>query len=130
MGIIFFQKFTLSLLKFDFGLILVVKKIILKFFLMSLIFLSFPCFSAPFMNGDISIGETLHKENCSSCHNGMVPGGNGSEIYMSEFRAIKTSSKLKSQVEFCANQNDIAWFEEEIDSVSRFLNDNFYKFSY
>jgi hypothetical protein len=82
----------------------------------------------PFPNGNLVLGEKLHNEYCKACHNGMIPGGNGDELYLSELRSIITASKLISQVEFCASQNNIAWFEEEIESVSKYLNDNFYSF--
>ncbi|OUT96859.1 MAG: hypothetical protein CBC01_07580 [Betaproteobacteria bacterium TMED41] len=124
----FFYNLARSVAKAFCIFILHVKKILLKIFWLCSIFLSFPCFADPFMAGDLVLGEKLHKESCSSCHDGMVPGGNGDELYLSEFRAINSSSKLKSQVEFCANQNGVAWFEDEIESVSRYLNNNFYKF--
>lgn len=110
-------------------------KMIFKFFrfklLVLFVVLSFikPSFADPFSLGDVVLGEKLHNQICKNCHDGMVPGGNGNELYLSELRAISTSSKLISQVEFCANQSGATWFEEEIVSVSKFLNDNFYKFS-
>ncbi len=106
-----------------------------KFFFKVLYFFSlflFSCtsFAGPFDTGDIELGDDLHNKNCTSCHDGMVPGGNGNEIYLSEFRTIKSSGKLRSQVEFCSNQNNIVWFEEEVESVSKYLNKNFYKFTH
>ncbi len=108
----------------------------MKYFLCclkSILTLIFLCFSFntcadPFAIGDFDFGKKLHDESCSSCHNGMFPSGNGDELYSSDFRSISNSSKLRSQVEFCANQNNFIWFDEEIDSVSKFLNDNFYQF--
>ena len=58
----------------------------------------------------------------------MMPDGQGNDLYLPEFRSITNSVKLSSQVEFCANQNDLFWFEEEVESVSKFLNESFYKF--
>ena len=102
-----------------------------RFLVLFFVFLSIikPSFADPFSLGDVVLGEKLHNQICKNCHDGMVPGGNGNELYLSELRAISTSSKLISQVEFCANQSGATWFEEEIVSVSKFLNDNFYKFS-
>ncbi len=69
------------------------------------------CFADPFNTGDVIMGKNLHNLNCVSCHNGMVPGGDGHELYLSDLRSIVTAPKLRSQVEFCANQNNIVWFE-------------------
>ena len=121
--------------KVFFGFLFSWHKMIFKFFrfklLVFFVVLSFitPSFADPFSLGVVFLGEKLHNQVCKNCHDGMVPGGNGNELYLSELRAISTSSKLISQVEFCANQSGATWFEEEIVSVSKFLNDNFYKFS-
>ena len=98
-------------------------------FIFFILFFIQSSFADPFSSGDVALGENLHNQNCKTCHDGMVPGGDGNELYLSELRVISTSSKLISQVEFCANQNGLTWFEEEIESVSKYLNDNFYNLS-
>ena len=99
------------------------------FFFVTLISFQISTFSAPFSAGSFKVGKELHDKNCISCHNGMMPDNKGNDLYLPEFRSITTSVKLNSQVEFCANQNDLFWFEEEIESVSKFLNESFYKFT-
>ena len=87
-----------------------------------------PTLANPFDAGNISNGLQLHQEGCNSCHNSMFPDGNGNEIYTKDIRKINTSKKLYSMVEFCAGNNNLGWFEEEIIDVSKYLNDSFYKF--
>ncbi|NBT01674.1 MAG: hypothetical protein EBS61_14025 [Betaproteobacteria bacterium] len=51
-------------------------------------------------------GAALHQRNCASCHNGMFPGGKGEMLYSADFRKI----------------------DEEIDAVTQWLNQGFYRF--
>ena len=128
--IIFISKKIFFLFRFHFFWHSMIFKVFKFKLLALLVVLSIikPSFADPFSLGDVVLGENLHNQICKNCHDGMVPGGNGNELYLSELRAISTSSKLISQVEFCANQSGATWFEEEILSVSKYLNDNFYKF--
>lgn len=85
--------------------------------------------SAPlFPKGDPAKGAALHKSKCVSCHNSMMPTGKGEELYSEDFRKMKSASELRTMVEFCANRTRSGWFEEEIEHVSRYLNDQHYKF--
>jgi mono/diheme cytochrome c family protein len=69
---------------------------------------------------DINIGKELHQENCLECHN--------SELYERADRTVKTLKHLRSQVLFCAVNNDVEWFDEEIDDVTAYLNAFYYLF--
>jgi len=84
--------------------------------------------AGPFDEGNKKNGNALHGEKCSSCHDSMFPNGKGDDIYDEDLRKIKSSKALYSMVEFCANNNGLAWFEEEIIDVSKYLNQKFYKF--
>ena len=86
------------------------------------------CSAAPFEQGNAKNGKVLHEENCQSCHNSMFPNGKGDEIYDKDLQKIKSVKSLYSMVEFCASNNGLPWFEEEIFDVSRYLNDKFYNF--
>ena len=102
----------------------------LRYRLCAIIFLTIcsATLGAPFDNGDAKNGDLLHAESCSSCHNSMFPDGTGNEIYDRDLRKIKSSKSLYAMVEFCANNNGLAWFEEEITDVSKYLNQRFYDF--
>ena len=69
---------------------------------------------------DISIGKELHQENCLECHK--------PELYERPERTVKTLKHLRSQVLFCAVNNDVEWFDEEIDDVTAYLNAFYYLF--
>ncbi len=69
---------------------------------------------------DISLGKELHQEYCLECHN--------SELYERADRTVKTLKHLRSQVLFCAVNNDVEWFDEEIDDVTAYLNAFYYLF--
>ncbi len=69
---------------------------------------------------DINVGKELHRENCLECHK--------SEIYERPDRTVKTLKHLRSQVLFCAVNNDVEWFDEEIDDVTAYLNTFYYLF--
>ena len=130
----FLHRLNMSLLQyvaynFFFIIISFFKKFLKTNILIIYLLLIQPSFADPFSSGDVVLGQGLHNQNCKSCHDGMVPGGNGNDLYLFELRAISSSAKLHAQVEFCANQNGLTWFEDEIVSVSKFLNVNFYKFS-
>ena len=84
--------------------------------------------ASPFVEGNTKNGNVLHDENCRSCHDSMFPNGKGDDIYDEDLRKIKSSKALYSMVEFCATNNGLAWFEEEVIDVSKYLNQTFYKF--
>ena len=69
---------------------------------------------------DISLGKGLHQESCLECHK--------SELYERADRTVKTLKHLRSQVLFCAVNNDVEWFDEEIDDVTAYLNAFYYLF--
>ena len=69
---------------------------------------------------DINVGKELHQENCLECHK--------SELCERTDRTVKTLKHLRSQVLFCAVNNDVGWFDEEIDDVTAYLNTFYYLF--
>lgn len=75
-----------------------------------------------------SDGAALHQKSCASCHNGMFPGGKGEMIYSAEFRKITQLTQLRQRVETCASRVNAGWFDEEIDGVTQWLNQRFYRF--
>jgi mono/diheme cytochrome c family protein len=81
-----------------------------------------------FAKGNAEIGAKLHAKTCASCHNSMMPDGKGEELYSEDFRKTTDAGKLKTMVQLCATRTNSGWFDEEIEHVSRYLNDNYYKF--
>ena len=66
------------------------------------------------------VGELLHTENCQSCHQ--------AEVYTSPDRIVKNFPQLQQRVKQCELMNDLMWFEEEVDAVTSYLNQNYYLF--
>jgi mono/diheme cytochrome c family protein len=72
-------------------------------------------------------GRVLHEQNCVACHaQGFGPDGSG--IYTRANRRVNTLSSLENQVNFCQNNLGLAWFEEEVGSVVKYLNQQYYRF--
>ncbi len=72
-------------------------------------------------------GKTLHEQHCDGCHANML-GGDGSLLYTRNNRRINDMSELHNQVRRCENRLGLKWFEDDIEKVITYLNDNYYKF--
>ncbi len=69
---------------------------------------------------DIENGQTLHKGHCTRCHD--------TEIYTRPDRIVNNLEELKNRVQQCELTIELAWFEEEVNDVTEYLNSYFYKF--
>jgi len=69
---------------------------------------------------DINHGKSLQQENCMRCHD--------DSIYTREERRVTTLDALQRQVQRCETNLDLAWFPEDVDAVTEYLNTSFYKF--
>jgi mono/diheme cytochrome c family protein len=70
--------------------------------------------------GDPGKGQELHYENCLSCH--------GTEAYTRADRKIASLDSLITQVNRCNVSLGTGWFDDEVESVANYLNENYYKF--
>ena len=70
---------------------------------------------------DVEFGKDLHDNNCTACHN-------KPEFYTHKDRKRKTYESLEHQVRNCDNTLDLAWFDEEIEDVTYYLNVTYYRF--
>ncbi len=66
-------------------------------------------------------GEALYQNHCTSCHQ--------SEVYTRPDRKIGTYEALQRQVQRCELALNLRWFDEEIDAVTRYLNQHYYRFA-
>jgi len=64
--------------------------------------------------------EALHEEHCVSCH--------GSEVYTREDRRVQSREALASQVRMCEQNLGLTWFDDDVDAVTRLLNQKYYQF--
>lgn len=72
-------------------------------------------------------GKELHEENCLSCHARMFDG-EASRIYTRDDRMIDSLDGLRSQVQRCESQLGLRWFEDDINAVATYLNEEYYRF--
>lgn len=70
---------------------------------------------------DGSMGQKLHTENCMKCHD--------TSVYTRENRIVHSYRELKERIRQCELSNDLAWFDEEVEAVANYLNENFYHFA-
>lgn len=74
----------------------------------------------PVHAADPALGKKLHQENCISCH--------GTEVYTRENRMIGSMDSLITQVNRCNVNLGTGWFDDEVEAVATYLNENYYKF--
>ncbi|MFA7522672.1 MAG: cytochrome c [Halothiobacillaceae bacterium] len=75
---------------------------------------------------DISWGGELFAQNCSECH--MVPHDDAWFQARAEAGGISDYDSLRSQVQGCANNFNLPWFDEEVEAVSAYMNEQYYGF--
>jgi len=74
---------------------------------------------------DVAAGQKLHEAKCSSCH--ATP--HTAEFYTSRVgKNYKTRDSLRTMVQACANHFNIDWFDEDVDAVTAYLNQSYYKY--
>ncbi|HQT43360.1 MAG TPA: hypothetical protein PLD79_05130 [Halothiobacillus sp.] len=73
---------------------------------------------------DPNWGASLHTEHCANCHT----APHNAAFYTSHRgKKIQNPASLRTMVEGCANHFNIAWFEEENEAVTNYLNVTYYK---
>ena len=65
-------------------------------------------------------GKAIYNKSCTGCH--------GTDVFTRPDRRVKNMSKLKSRVKQCSYAVEAKWFDEEINAVTDYLNNDFYKF--
>ncbi|WP_018870161.1 MULTISPECIES: cytochrome c [unclassified Thioalkalivibrio] len=78
-------------------------------------------------NDEIRMGQDLHENNCVSCHADMH-GGDGSGMYTRDDRMVGDHDELVSMVRRCDANIGTAFFDDEIEAIVAYLNDEYYGF--
>ena len=79
-----------------------------------------PFLLTPALAVDLENGKSLHDENCLRCHD--------ESKYLSKNRIIKNFQQLHERIRQCELMAELTWFDEEIDDVAAYLNNQFYHF--
>lgn len=69
---------------------------------------------------DAKRGEALYQANCTRCHDTSVHARPNSIIH--------SLDALKKRVRFCETNARLKWSDEQIEDVTAYLNETFYKF--
>lgn len=70
--------------------------------------------------GDIANGKKLYEEKCNACHD--------TRIHTRPNRIIHTYDDLVNRVKFCDNASKAGFDSKQMEDVTDYLNDAFYKF--
>jgi mono/diheme cytochrome c family protein len=65
--------------------------------------------------------HALYEQNCLKCH--------GPEVYTRPDRKIDSYPALARQVRQCETNLELRWFDEEVEGVTDYLNQTYYKFA-
>jgi len=74
----------------------------------------------PVLAADAANGKVLHDANCDSCHD--------DGVYTRKERRVTSADGLRKQVQRCEQALGLKWFDEDVDDVTAWLNDNYYHF--
>ncbi len=69
---------------------------------------------------DLAQGKQLLDDHCFECH--------GTDYYTRNERRVESRKKLSAQVRFCEQSQNLTWFDEDVENVAEYLNQNFYHF--
>ncbi|MCG6968167.1 MAG: cytochrome c [Gammaproteobacteria bacterium] len=70
--------------------------------------------------GDVENGKMLYEKNCLGCHD--------TRIHTRPNRIIHTYGDLANRVKFCDAQVKAGFSDDQLKSVTDYLNTEFYKF--
>lgn len=70
--------------------------------------------------GEASTAQGLYQQHCTQCHQG--------EVMTRPERKVRNFKALQAQVRRCDANLGLKWFDEDLDAVSNYLNDQFYRF--
>jgi len=73
-------------------------------------------------------GKEIHDEGCLSCHKGTKGRDHDAAFYMREDRKTKDYKRLHTMVQMCDSRMGTAMFDEDMQLVTDYLNDTYYKF--
>lgn len=103
----------------------------MKFLIKSLaleVMAAFLLSSSVFANEPLANGKLIDQEKCYACHAKKTGFGNGDMIYTRSDSKVTTLAKLNSMISVCNTELRLDLFPEDESDVSKYLNQQFYKF--
>ena len=76
--------------------------------------------AAPAAAADVQAGKKLHDQHCMQCHD--------SGVYTREDRRVNSLDALHKQVRRCDASLGLRWFDQDVESVVKYLNQTWYNF--
>lgn len=76
--------------------------------------------NAAMLLGDATKGEKLHNKHCVKCHT--------SSVYTRKPRKVNTVEGLIGRVKMCNDQLQIKLTEAQLEHITSFLDERYYKF--
>jgi hypothetical protein len=92
----------------------------MKTILVSLLALGISLLAGTAAATDVAHGQQLQQKNCMGCHD--------NNIYTRKERKITSLDGLHKQIHRCDQSLGLTWFDEDVDDVAAYLNQNFYHF--
>jgi hypothetical protein len=71
--------------------------------------------------------KVLHDTHCRDCHAGRFDG-QADRVYTRQDRKVRSMDQLRTMVGFCNQQVGTQWFDEDVEAVTHYLNQQFYQF--
>ena len=84
--------------------------------------------SSVFGNELVANGKVIDQEKCYACHAKKTGFGNGDMIYTRSDSKVTTLAKLNTMISVCNTELRLDLFPEDENDVSKYLNQQFYKF--
>ena len=69
-------------------------------------------------------GKEIHNEGCLTCHK----GNHDEAFYTRKDRKTENYKRLHTMVQMCDSRMGTAMFDEDMQLVTDYLNDSYYKF--
>lgn len=79
------------------------------------------CLAAPVRSADLERGRLLYESRCTACH--------ARSVHLRESRRAPDYPGVRAQVERWSREAGVAWTRDELDDVTYFLNDRYYRFN-
>lgn len=73
------------------------------------------------------LGKALYDEHCRDCHTQMG-SGNHAELYQRMDRRVHNRQALSRQVNRCKDNLRLTLFDDEVEAIANYLNQQFYHF--